>query len=279
MSAQPADVTQVTEAYYDSHDADQFYRIVWGGEDIHVGLYEPGETDITAASRRTVARMADHLIGMDASARVLDLGAGYGGAARYLAKRFGCPVTCLNLSKVENARNTDLNKEQGLDHLVEVVHGSFEDIPLPDASVQVIWSQDAILHSGNRAKVLEEAARVLAPGGQMIFTDPMQADQIENAAALQPIYDRIHLDSLASVRFYRDHLTRLGLEEVRVEDLTPHMRAHYAAVRSRLQQVYDEITRSVSKDYVDRMLDGLEKWVDGAQSGLMAWGILHFRKR
>ena len=39
--------------YYDSAEADDFYRTIWGGEDIHVGLYDNGE-DISRASRRTV---------------------------------------------------------------------------------------------------------------------------------------------------------------------------------------------------------------------------------
>ncbi len=43
--------------YYDSADADDFYRTIWGGEDIHIGLYDRGP-DIRKASRRTVDHMA-----------------------------------------------------------------------------------------------------------------------------------------------------------------------------------------------------------------------------
>ncbi|MGV9856058.1 methyltransferase domain-containing protein, partial [Streptomyces sp. NPDC003442] len=44
--------------------------------------------------------------------------------------------------------------------------GSFESIPLPDDSVDVVWSQDAFLHSGNRARPLEEAAPWRKPGAR-----------------------------------------------------------------------------------------------------------------
>ena len=60
---------------------------------------------------------------------MLDLGSGYGGAARYLAKNHGCKVTCLNLSETQNERNIYNNKNYGLNHLINVTKGNFEDIP------------------------------------------------------------------------------------------------------------------------------------------------------
>ncbi len=66
-------------------------------------------------------------LGQDKS--LLDLGAGYGGAARHLARTYGCHVTAINLIEEQNERNRRLNSEQGLSHLVEVVDAAFEDIP------------------------------------------------------------------------------------------------------------------------------------------------------
>ncbi|HKJ07817.1 MAG TPA: class I SAM-dependent methyltransferase, partial [Gammaproteobacteria bacterium] len=85
--------------YYNSDDADNFYFTIWGGEDIHVGLYQSDDEPIFAASRRTVERLAGKLTGLGKDSRVLDLGAGYGGAARYLAATYGCRVVALNLSE------------------------------------------------------------------------------------------------------------------------------------------------------------------------------------
>ena len=57
------------------------------------------------ASRRTVETMAGLIDGLGPDTRVVDLGSGYGGAARYLAGTYGCKVTCLNLSgtQIEDA--------------------------------------------------------------------------------------------------------------------------------------------------------------------------------
>jgi len=272
-------VANVAEAYYDSREADEFYFHIWGGEDIHIGLYESPTDPIPAASRRTVETMADEIAMVpDDRHRIIDIGSGYGGPARYLAKRFGSRVVCLNISEVENTRNRTASREQGLDDLVTVRHGSFENIPEPDGSFDVVWSQDAILHSGNRDKVIAEVARVLKPGGELVFTDPMQADDCP-PGVLQPVYDRIHLESLGSVRFYRAAAARHGLDEVAVRPMPKQLRNHYAAVKAELQARYDEIVRIASKDYVDRMLVGLQNWVDAADKGYLNWGILHFRKR
>lgn len=268
---------RVAEQYYDSNDADQFYFNIWGGEDIHIGLYESPEIEVREASQRTVVRMADRLSGVTPETRIVDIGAGYGGAARYLARRFGCRVVCLNLSETQNARNRALNAAEGLSEQVSVVHGNFEELPFEAGEFDVVWSQDAILHSGRRDRVLDEIKRVLRPGGQLVFTDPMQSDDCPTGV-LGPILARIHLDTLGSFAFYRRELRARGFEEIDVEDLTVHLGRHYARVRSELEARREEMVQLASPQYVERMLDGLQHWVAGEAKGHLAWGILHFRR-
>jgi sarcosine/dimethylglycine N-methyltransferase len=269
-------VAQVAESYYDSREADEFYANIWGGEDIHVGIYESESTSIGEASRKTVETLASHLPNLSPGVRILDLGAGYGGAARWLAETYGATVCCLNISRTQNARNRELTRSRGLEGKVEVVHGRFEQIPKPAHSYDVVWSQDAILHSGNRHKVLSEAARVLAPGGSLIFTDPMQADDCP-AGVLGPVLDRIHLPNLGSFASYRKAARELGLFEVSVVDLTRHLVRHYEAVRRELERRHEEIVRLSTRSYVDRMITGLGHWIDAGRKGYLAWGILHFK--
>ncbi|OEV05611.1 class I SAM-dependent methyltransferase [Streptomyces oceani] len=265
-------------SYYNSSDADTFYASVWGGEDIHVGLYERPDEPIPEASRRTVERMAGKLQ-LSRGSTVLDLGSGYGGSARYLAETYGCRMLALNLSEVENERNRALNAERGLTGAIEVVDGSFENIPYPDNSVDVVWSQDAFLHSGNREKVLDEVARVLRPGGQLIFTDPMATDGTPKAK-LQPILERIHLDTMGSPGFYHDQLTRLGFNEGPdggFEEHREQLPAHYGRVLEETKrQETNGLAEKVSSDYLDRMKTGLGNWVHGGKEGHLTWGIFHY---
>lgn len=278
MSTLASDVVQTARDYYNSEDADNFYFHVWGGEDIHIGLYGQADENIAAASRRTVEHMAEKVPAIGAQSRVLDLGSGFGGAARYLAGARGCHVTALNLSETENARHRAMNREAGLDELIEVIDGNFEDIPAADGGFDLVWSQDAILHSARRAQVIAEVARVLKPGGEFLFTDPMQADDCP-PGVLHKVLERIHLDSLGSFAFYRETAAGAGLEERAIEDLTDQLTRHYTRVGEELAARRETLAGKVSEAYIERMLAGLQHWVDAGRAGRLAWGIMHFRKQ
>ena len=272
-----SDIRDVTEDYYDGDDADTFYSTVWGGEDLHIGIYKDTK-NIRDASVVTVDRMIAALPKIDADTKILDIGAGYGGSMRHLVKKFGNEAACLNISETQNDTNRHKNRLAGLADKIRVVHGVFEDIPEGDASQDVVWSQDAILHSDQREKVLAEVWRVLKPGGHFVFTDPMQADEVPDGV-LQPVYDRLQLNSLGSFRFYREAAQALGFEIVAQEDLTGDLRTHYFRVREELLANYDKLRESgASSDYLDKMAVGLENWVKAADAGHLAWGIQLFRK-
>jgi sarcosine/dimethylglycine N-methyltransferase len=275
--SQYSQTVDTARAYYNSSDADRYYAAVWGGEDIHIGIYEHDTESIYGASRRTVVQMAAQLPELDAKTRVLDIGSGYGGAARHLANTYGCHVTCLNLSESQNRRNHDLNRAQGLHLLINVVDGSFEDIALPDGLIDVVWSQDAILHSGNRERVFAEVRRILDKGGNFILTDIMQSETC-SSEVMQPILDRIDLESLGSLALYRAYAEHAGLEEVQWIDLSPQLNTHYTRVLHEVQANYEDLRRVCSEDYLNRAQIGLQHWIDGGKSGDLVWGILHFRK-
>ncbi len=272
-----SETVETARTYYNSTDADRFYATIWGGEDIHIGLYENETDTILDSSRQTVEKMASLIIGLDSKTRLLDIGSGYGGSARYLVQAYGCQVGCLNLSEVQNQRNRELNRSQGFTLSINVVDGSFEAIPLPDESVDVVWSQDAILHSGNRKKVFEEVHRVLAKGGQLIFTDPMQSETCP-LEALQPIFNRIHLDSLGSIQYYKEILLGLGFKEVQIVDYSNQLSKHYSRVLKEVEENHWTLTRVCSEEYIQRMKSGLQHWIDGGLAGHLTWGILHFQK-
>lgn len=274
-------VVKIARDYYNSDDAEHFYSQIWGGEDIHIGLYETSDEAISEASHRTVVTMAKRLPELNAQSRVIDLGSGYCGAARYLAKTYSANVAALNLSEVENQRARELNKNSGLSDNIQVHDGSFETMPFDDATSQVgfdvAWSQDAILHSGNRQQVFTEVSRVLKPGGYFIFTDPMQSDDCPEGV-LQPILDRIHLSSLGSPAYYRDIAQQVGLEVRQFDDQTTQLINHYRRVLEETERHTAELEKKIDSGYIERMKAGLQRWITGGQSGHLAWGIFLLQK-
>ena len=264
------------EEYYNSTPADEFYFKIWGGDHIHVGIYNHSKESIKDASPRIVHMMASKL-NLNTNIKLLDLGSGYGGAARYLAKNFGFQVTCLNLSKTQNERNRGLNKKQNLDNLITVLEGNFEDIPFPEDSFDIVWSQDAIVHSANRELVVQEVVRVLNDSGEFIFTDLMQTNDCPKSI-LKPVLDRIQLDSLGSFGFYVEQGRKFGVKKTEVQDLSEHLTTHYQRVMEETQDRYDEMVESCGKEYIDKMIEGLKHWVEAGKNNYLSWGIVHMNK-
>jgi glycine/sarcosine/dimethylglycine N-methyltransferase len=267
-----------TRGYYNDSSADRFYATVWGGEDIHIGVYENEKESIFDASRRTVERMAEKIPDLNEDTRVIDLGAGYGGSARYLAERFGCHVSCLNLSEVQNQRNREQNLKQGLQHLIEVVDGNFEDVPYSDNSFDVVWSQDAILHSADKGRVFQEVSRLLISGGTFIFTDPMQKGR-GHRRDLQPVYDRLSLKFMGSVEYYRELAGKVGLEEVEVDIHPEQLVYHYSRVLQEINDRYDELAEVSDREYLERTVNGLHHWIENGKAGKLDWGIMVLRRK
>lgn len=273
---------ETARSYYNSEDADHFYSQIWGGEDIHIGLYKTTNESISVASHRTVTTMAERLPNLASNCHILDIGSGYCGAARHLAKTYGAHVAALNLSDVENERARALNTEAGLATLIEVYDGSFEDIPFQSADssshgFDIVWSQDAILHSGNRQQVFAEAYRVLKPGGYFVFTDPMQSDNCPEGV-LQPILDRIHLKSLGSPSYYRRIASELGFKVIDFDNQTNQLVTHYQRVLDETETHADALYQKVSADYIERMKTGLKHWIAGGKAGHLTWGIFLLHK-
>jgi ubiquinone/menaquinone biosynthesis C-methylase UbiE len=103
--------------------------------------------------------------------RVLDIGAGLGGAARLLASARGCRVDCLELSPDYCAGAVLLNRLTGLGDRIEVHEGSALDLPFPDASFDAAWMQNVGMNIPDKRKLYAEVYRVLKPGGRFAFQE------------------------------------------------------------------------------------------------------------
>lgn len=280
-------VTDRTKSYYDAPTSDAFYSTLWGGTDLHVGIYNSPTDTIADASQRTVEHLVSRLPPLTPQTRVLDLGAGYGGVARFLAKTYGCSVTCVNLSSVQNERNRALCREEGLGKLVQVIDGSFECVPCRargiDERFHVVWSQDSFLHSGDRVKVMGEIDRLLVEeGGWVVFTDIMKADAVA-ASDLKLVLERLPVDDLGSVHFYTRELEKKRFVPAKngalFQDLSEHFVTHYSKVLDVLDGENGAKVREMGgHDWVRKTREGTQAWVEAGRRSDLVWGVLCFTR-
>jgi len=188
--------------HYSSKNAQNLYDIIIGSETLNLGLYDdPPTRTISQAMKETTKWMAENVVGLDNNFCVLDIGSGYGYSARYLAQKYECHVTCLNISSEQNIKNEKLNKKQSLSHKIDIILGNFKEMPLKNMMFDLVWTQDALFHSDNLDQVLSEAYRVLKPGGQFLLMDILQSDDCK-VGALKEALSRvnIHHESIGSFK-------------------------------------------------------------------------------
>jgi sarcosine/dimethylglycine N-methyltransferase len=161
--------------------------------------------------------------GIGAATRVLDVCAGLGGPARFLASRHGCRVVALELHPGRAAGAARLSARVGLAGSVRVVRGDAVALPFRAGAFDACVSQEALLHVEDKAAVLAGCHRVLVPGGRLAFTDWVARPGLGDAERAR-LREWMAATTLQSLDGYRGLLGRAGFREVEAEDLLDEWR-------------------------------------------------------
>lgn len=104
--------------------------------------------------------------------RLLDIACGSGGPTIYLASQGRCRALGIDNNAEAVVRGTKLSQKLELTAQVEFAQMDADRLlPLPDASFDAVICLDAINHLADRRSALADWARILRPGGRLVFTD------------------------------------------------------------------------------------------------------------
>ena len=151
--------------------------------------------------------------------RVADFCAGLGGTVRYLAHRYGANVTGIELTPARVAGAQELTKRVGLQETARVVEGNVLEVPLADASMDAVVSQEAFCHVPDLKKALVEAFRILRKDGRLALTDWI-ANEPLTADDAQLMWDGMAIQPLRSISDYCHLVESSGLRVLSATDLT-----------------------------------------------------------
>ncbi len=257
-------------AYYNSPDITDFYRLCWGGSDIHIGLYRDGAPTVAEAS----AAMTEHLLDIAKLAEgsaVLDISCGYGGTLRALARR-GCRPTGLDIAEVCVAEARAVSAAAGLVD-IPVSQGDFHAIDSPENHWDAVICQESIIHSPTRPQVFAEVFRVLKPGGIFAFSDILTAEGAD-LVLVDAAFHRLGAQSGATMADYRRMAEAAGFEIRHVEERADDIRAHY----DKLTDALAERPEGLSPEALDLIGTSIEHWRRALAGGHITWACFVARK-
>jgi ubiquinone/menaquinone biosynthesis C-methylase UbiE len=145
------------------------------GKDIdHLTIDDLAPVDELHSRRRLATKELAEMLAPKPGERLLDIGSGLGGPARYLAKVCGCRVTGIDLTAEFVATAVDLSRRTGLTGQADFRQASATDLPFADGSFDLAWSQNVAMNIADRPRYYAEMRRILVPGGRVAIQDVAQ---------------------------------------------------------------------------------------------------------
>jgi tocopherol O-methyltransferase len=217
-------------AHYD--DLDRFYREIWG-EHIHHGLWQSSGESAEEATHRLIAEVAAQA-GVRAGDQICDVGCGYGGTSRILAREYGAKVTALTVSQVQHAHALALDPATtNPTYLLRdwLVNG------LAPASFDAVIAIESSEHMADLEAFFTEAARILKPGGRLVVCAWLSRETpnfCERRLLLEPICREGRLRGMGSASEYHRLAQAVGLVPVCFQDVSRQVKRTWPICAGRI---------------------------------------------
>lgn len=261
-------------ATYDTALAELQSR-VWGGN-LHLGLFERPDEPLFPAQMRANRHMAA-AADLKPGQMVIEAACGVGGTARFLALEHGVRVRATNIAEMQLAEARQLAEKAGLSHLLEFRFADYHQLPFADASCDVWWCQEALLYSVDKRRVLEEAMRVVRPGGRLIMSD-LLLDESVTGRAREEFTTKLKAPNMWSIERWDDLLGTLPLELMERQDWAIHTRPTFAHVVANLEAARAEFLPRVGPEMVEGTHERLSIQLEMARAGKLGWCFYALRR-
>jgi ubiquinone/menaquinone biosynthesis C-methylase UbiE len=145
-------------------------------ENIYEQMWSPRAAELLALLDKSLHPRSTEMLyavakglGINAGYAVLDAGSGLGIYSCGLASKFGCHVVGIEIAEnnLEMARTRA--KEEKVDKLVTFQQGNISSLPFDDASFDLVWCRDMLVHVRDLQQAFSEFARVLKPDGAALI--------------------------------------------------------------------------------------------------------------
>jgi sarcosine/dimethylglycine N-methyltransferase len=168
--------------------------------------------------------------GIASGDRVLEIGSGVGGPARWIAARTGARVTALELQPDLDALARDLTRRCGLSGSVNHVCGNILDGLPADAPADHAVSFLCFLHIATRDRLAEVLHGTLKPGGKLYIEDYIALRALTSSEQ-HDLAGKVQCPFVPTATAYCDTLERAGFTVEEITDMSADWRAFTATRR------------------------------------------------
>ena len=196
--------------------------------------------------------LAIRILGINNNSKILDVGSGIGGPARYIANKTGAEVTAIELQSDQNNLASDLTKRCGLTVKVNHICGDILDYDFKDQKFDAVVSWLTLYHISDHEILLKKLYDLLNPNG-FFYTEDITSRINLNKADLKEIEKEIYGKHLPHFDKYISNLEHHGFELIFSEDMSSSWTDF---TKERIKQYNSEKERNIrvhGKEVVDSL--------------------------